>query len=377
MRTSCVGLQVFVVLLLASSTGLAGPPDPPAIQAETVFQAWKARQDRTRTFKYAWDQSMTYTKKTLPGKDFLQSPSLPAKDTTVRRRLSLSVDGRRMRHTNDGDAWISGEERFSSQSYVSVFDGRSSKSFYQHHASANADHPLGFVLANSKNPDVDLLNCRHLLIHYRPFHPEMGIGKPSEWRLTQHRGVVRGVECAILEKQAGSLRQSCWVDPKRDFAVLRYTTHVGQGLINQLEGSYEQDPEHGWVLSSWTITTFAQGVLLVLEHAENTATQRLINSPLDESAFQFSFPVGTIVEDSVERSRYLVREGDKKRIITLDESRRAPSYDVLVSTETGMAGLPTPSRFSRLLTWTLYLVAAVLAVSVVRVIVRRRKRVTG
>jgi hypothetical protein len=64
-----------------------------------------------------------------------------------------------------------------------------------------------------------------------------------------------------------------------------------------------------------------------------------INPAISSEELAINFPTNTDVNDRINRVRYIVRADGGRRVITREESARNPSWDELVNSMSGMAGL--------------------------------------
>ncbi len=341
---------------------------------QQIMNAWKSRQQRVRSARFAIAETLTTGKGTRFGKTFpFSAPGgaqpLPSSDVTHELRLTLSFDGGAMHYTVDGPSWVIDEEIFLPRYYVSAFDGVASKAFYGE--SPGRTYPIGFVNSNNKsNQDANNYHIQAILITYRPLHDAMIGLRPEEWTLAGTKGVVKDRPCLIVEKASGPQRESYWVDPERDFSVLRFLRTIAGSVQFRLDVSYEHDGSHGWVPSAWNAVMLYPETGRLYESAVVRVTDYHINCPIELKDLQLIFPPNTLVEDYREDTGYIVREDMRKRFITLDERARGATYDQLLGTESGMAGLPETSW---LRSWKVLTVGLVLLACIVGAVLRRTR----
>ncbi len=349
---------VFAILASGSlqKTHAEGPPT-----LEKIIATWKQRQDNTRTFDFQWDEVRTYTKGSMP---VMEGSAGPPEDVTQNNRLSLQVDGDMMRVWRNAPRW---NGKFVPRDSMSVFDGKDAKVFYDQADPAvqgMATYRVGFIGIHQYNEDVVDYDLWPILLTYRAIHRDMGRFKQDEWDMTEERGVADGRDCLILRKKGAPIVERCWVDFERDCTVVRYEFITNYRF--QVDVSYKDVPGLGPVPASWqTVEYPPSGVLQQSNKAE--VTGYTINKPLPDDWFHFEFPVGTDVVDHKNKTEYIVRKDGGKRLITEVERLRGATYEQLVATESGQAGLPPSSRkFWWILVALVFATAVLLAVAVRR-----------
>jgi hypothetical protein len=110
---------------------------------------------------------------------------------------------------------------------------------------------------------------------------------------------------------------------------------LGVRMINQLDISYEHDPECGRVPVGWTIV-FRDTQGLTEQYTRTALTERSINRSIQQELFQPSLPVGTWVYDERIKEGYIAGERGNKRPISAAELQAGVTYEDLASTVTGI-----------------------------------------
>jgi hypothetical protein len=288
-----------LVAVICSSFALPTPPRARAQEVrptlDTIFQAWKERRERTRSFAFEWEQTFRLRGSLL--NDDLNASMSPSTEgdemATLALRFELYVDGERFDYRLIGNDAL-GRNR-------TAFDGAVTKSLTQSAQGA----PGGKVAPGAgEHLRVDI-DPRPLLLAYRAWPPEnVGIRR-EQFTLSDRRGTVDGRECLIMEHVTQNSRVArYWVDPGRDYLIVR-VEGVGEGkggFREDFEHSF--DPEHGWVPSGWTMTWVdADGALKMSKRSR--VTKWSLNEPVAPERFDFSFPSGTFVTDEVRNIEYM------------------------------------------------------------------------
>jgi hypothetical protein len=322
------------------------------ITIEKVFQVWKSRHERAQTVQFVWVDRRTYAKDSMFSMAVPAKPA-PREDLTLEQELTLSLDGDLMRFTR-GYSWHANEARFVPRTYISVFDGKDDKCYESESADGAHGvglHKLGFIrrtaLREEKGGDVADYHLWPVLLTYRALHSEMGRFQLNEWTMTGEKGVVQGRECVILKKKPHQgITETCWVDVERECAIARYEITVHGNLLLRIDVTSKQDPSYGWLPFSWRITKLFPETSKLAESSVARVTENNIGMPLQPHLFRLDFPPGTVVWDDKEGINYVALKAGDRRIITKEERRCGATYEQLLATESGMAGLP-PERTLR------------------------------
>ncbi len=325
----------------------------PVATIEQISAAWKTRQERVRSARIEWKETELIPKGMKPapvssaaGKG--RSPAatrepMPPTDLSLERSRTVLLNGRMLRMNREGPYWHSGRAEVDQDAYVSTYDGEVAKSFFDEKSIGEL---IGFIEVQARNQDFDNRNLLPMALAFRPCDPDMGGRDLAGSTVSPGMETIAGRPCVVITgNPARSSYESLWLDPHRDFVVLRIQDESGNGgRIDTFDISYQKDPSHGWVPSEWKWTATGGISGRLFGRAAAKVTRYAVNTDIPKSAFQFEFPVGTYVSDLREANaeRYIVRQGGKKRIITDAEIRRGAgaNYKELLSTESGQAGLP-------------------------------------
>lgn len=316
------------------------------VTAEQIFRVWQNRQDKIKTATFEWTNQRTTAAGTMnfPGQGPAALKPLPETDVTNVIKCIVRFDDKRMYYSTEGPLWVPAEGRFIPRLYVSSFDGNQAKAFYGR--SAEKHHPLGFVSEDQENQDASGLKVYPILMAYRPLNPDLGAFKVSEWHVRDTNAIADGQACIVLEKASDRRKEAIWVDPKREFSVVRQETHVGGKPADQLTVSYAQDPVWHWVPKTWNVTVIDPRTGKVVRAAVARVTKYDFNRDYSPQDFDFEFPVGTYLTDYRDHStdyrdhsEYIVLANGGRRLITAAEKVRGATYDDFLRTESGQAGL--------------------------------------
>jgi hypothetical protein len=130
-----------------------------------------------------------------------------------------------------------------------------------------------------------------------------------------------------------------WVDPARDFLLVRFTTERAGKLGHQVDIEYAMDDSNGYIPNKWSIMVLnASGGLSFTEEAKLTTYE--INPEIKSDLFDLDFPIGSWVTNNREEGKdgkpteYIIRPNGEKRIILPQE--RGASYEELLGSASGM-----------------------------------------
>ncbi|HUE72322.1 MAG TPA: hypothetical protein VMP01_15665 [Pirellulaceae bacterium] len=212
----------------------------------------------------------------------------------------------------------------------------------------------GAILAPQRYDDIGNIHFRALTLCFRPLDPGFNGGAElSDYELVSTDETVDGRPCMLLRDRkaasASGIVHLLHVDPARDFVVLRYTSEVQGRLAAQIDITYTEDPTVRWVPDGWNAVLLRQDGV-VMTRCSSTVSDYALNERLSEKLFVIDFPPGTFVDDRASGTEYLVRQGGEKRSIAPVERRRGVTWEQLMETEYGKAGLRSEGWSARTLT---------------------------
>ena len=235
-----------------------------------IIAAWRRRQDAIKTFQFAWSETQTHAKGWLPNPRYPQREWLSIaalwKDRTYSVRKALAVDGRMMRYSfeihrppeadgvdvksTNGDTLGLGVHRH--YSYVSVFDGQTGEA----RLSSLLGSPPGTVVRGTANIDAQNLDTRPILLAFRPLDPAMGHLLIDRAITNLARTFYRGRSIFVLEERhdPSGWKTILWIDPERDFTIVRFVVVAEQRKIVDMDIDYVQDQRWGWIPRGWRVT---------------------------------------------------------------------------------------------------------------------------
>jgi hypothetical protein len=319
-RTMCMGVLSLVVLLF-----FLAPVSGQETVVKKIIDAWKKREDLVESVKVEWEQTTTYRKGSLPTKPGQKSLA-PPEDRTVDYKLELTLGKNNlMRFRREGLFWDMNEMKFLPNIYMSTFDGSTNKDLFDDPEDTSHIHRVGFIIRQKYDQNITNYEIWPLWFFYRP-HELMG---RSGWTVLNHKVQINGRSCTIMKRESKGIRETCWIDEERRWALVRYSEKT-PGLFFQMDISYEPDNYLGWVPMHWTWQSLYGNLTPRISTSAQVMNYK-INLPLSSDSFTLNFPPGTLVSDSTDFEKkgwpkeYLVKEDGGKRYVTYQDRMKASS----------------------------------------------------
>jgi Thioredoxin-like len=254
-----------------ANRGTAKQAQPAAPSLDAIVAAWSKRQAEIKSFKFTW-REQTEGPRTNP-------------DSATQ---TLAVDGERFSFCDNAHGVPT----------RTAFDGASMRTYWgpfvpnRGPVRPTAGH--GRIYAEPNPHSVPISTGRPLLQAFRPLHPESAFISPYSYRVSPNRGKIGGVSCVIIESiDEEPRRYSYWLDPAREYLVLReHHTRNGQDT-SRTDLSYRHDESHGWVPVGWKSASVDNWGDLE-QSVTATVTEWSVNQPLPLSEFRLEFPKDTL-----------------------------------------------------------------------------------
>jgi hypothetical protein len=352
------------------------------VNVDDVVGAWKARQGRTKSAWFSFDEVEFIRARTVPNVPASQSGDrlVPEDDVTVKRSSRLVVSDGMMRYSYRGEVFNPDMGGVRNMQYISVCDGEICKNFHQNLDGEQENFPLsGFIREDTVHYDFDNRHIAPVLINLRPCNEKMGGVDLSTYKVGVRTARVGAHTCIVVEPQTRSSKHremAYWIDPVRDFIIMRIEcAKVGRPPDWSIDIDYIENDDHGWIVSGWRVVSGTPSE--IMQQLSVAVTGFGINESIADSEFRFDFPANTAVVDNRSGERYIARENGEHRIVTDDELRRGAKYRDLVSTESGEAAA-SPEDIKRrfMVVVMVFLVSGFLVVASILYCVFQRNRST-
>jgi hypothetical protein len=288
------GALAFILVATASADDAA--------TLKAVFDAWARRQEQTRSAKFEWtmEASEVYD---FPFPEEHSREGTPKRGDMVRfqKTASMRLDGDKV----DYRVRIPDGSRLSMAPFHrSASDGTVSQEYNE--SGDSSIHSSGIIRPKPHAFDTNSVYNRPILLTYRPLHPTILGLRRDQYRIAAVSGTIDGHSCIVVEETGdGPIRKSYWVDPKREYIVLRYASKVEGKDRTRQDIQYEQRGDYGWVPVYWKTVALRESGRFD-ESTECRVTNCSVNEPLAAAEFQITFPAGTMVLDEVHGREYLI-----------------------------------------------------------------------
>jgi len=283
-------------------------------EPEAVVEAWNARQNEIRTLHFSW--SGVHFRAGVAAVALRPAKVLPRPEATFDMRMTFTTDGSgRIRLEDYGKDWSDKQEAYVPKETKDVFDGQLRRVFFP----KGGEFPNAHVTSTEACASARDIRLFPIRLAYRAFDTTMGVLDEAGLTLTETKSIVDDRSCRVLRQRGDWFEHTIWVDPARSFVPLRYT-RSRQGVVRtQVEISYSEDKEYGWVPTSWNIVLLNKQTSNIQESWSGTVTEYKLNHPIPDVTFQLTYPPGTWVHDYVTDQEYIIRGGGNRRPILRGE----------------------------------------------------------
>jgi beta-lactamase regulating signal transducer with metallopeptidase domain len=310
---------------IGSTASQSGEPQLAAkvVTLRKVFAAWKAREDRVKSFYVAWTFHVALHKghQTVPDgycfpfagglvlmdkgegavggdKDveFTAPQSEWSGDSFDRLRSDYTefryraVDGwtetRRFRLTQDGilNSRLQIPVQSADEPWITIW------------RRAPIKHPSNRPSSRVQQFEEGEIDLTPLRLALRPSRtaPEWS---PENCWVSSEDALLGDVHCIELQMDKVDHSERCWVDPQRDYSVVRWQRRDNQLAPLDFAIEVQRGPDHEWLPQRWSWRlSDATGARAASFDA--TVTRRMINKKLPATTFVADYPQGTRVYDA-------------------------------------------------------------------------------
>ena len=323
MATTVRPLNLVVGVLLASSVGLdvidraCAQQADPAMKA--IADAWSKRQAALKTIKIVWRSERTdadlkqHLRAVSRAKGYEPPPeSGGTSKVTYDTVWALCLDGDSVAIMMDIY-----DPRADALQLPAAGIATHTKDIFKrgewHHvnpARPGRPHGNAWFKPAKDFQDSDLPDIRPLVLALRPLTAALMGVDLARYRVADKRPTLHGVSCLLLEpiKDEGPNRakMSFWVDPTRDYLVLREVRSFGGQDFRTTDIDYEQNAARAWIPRRWDVVMLNpnDGKFHFAIHAHRL--KAIIGEPIAPSEFELGeLPAGTLVTDS--RNRRVIK----------------------------------------------------------------------
>ena len=197
----------------------------------------------------------------------------------------------------------------------------------------STSYPDGVVKKESSHSDVRNPQLRPIMMSYRAKNPKFRAYDIEQFTIVGGNSIIRGRKCVEIERRNSLANNSfvirCWVDPLRDFLIVREMM-VSNGAVRlRIDIEYESHPVAGWQPQSWKIVRNYRGQSDKMQDSTKATLATCdINTRIDSKEFDLTYLKRTYVVDLATNEWYIVRPDGGKRVVKMDE--RGKTYEELV-----------------------------------------------
>jgi hypothetical protein len=277
------------------------------LTVERIAEAWGRREAALRSGVIEWEEDEVRAPPMLPGRQAArpETPGPPPGLLSAKSRFAWSASG--VAYERDGPIYHGDKGVYVPTIYAnSVHKGE--------HRDLNTPKD-GSAARGTRYRSRRLLSADD--IHLMPVSAwargkSDGLGPFAlkEYRLRGDAEVVGGRACKVLERSSGERTVLIYVDPARDFVVVRYEVVVEGATKVRYDVEYDPaSPHHA--PSGWTIEVMSGKKLT--QRTKGRVTSSRINAPVDDSLLEISFPGGTRLHDEATGTNSIVGPGIGER----------------------------------------------------------------
>lgn len=296
-----------------------------AIQA-----AWTQRQQKVNSARVTWVTRKYYPKGSIASSLSEQNhPAGPAQDMWTEKHSTLILEGDKFHYSFQGQGWSHEQNRFLPESYTSVFNGSIAKTLHPPRSDGNrkpqGDVGTAMTYLDHRFSPIIVINST-----LRPVHPMFRRYDFQFASVKSGRIVVQGHPCYELRFQEPNSPSVslAYVDPARDFVVVRMVEMNADRVNSQTNIQYSTDPIVGWMPQEWEhVVARSDTNLHVSTYCSITSVA--LNGPTEDEEFDIVFPLGARVYDHTQQ-RFVDATGD---------SDQFDHVESLVAEETASEGM--------------------------------------
>jgi hypothetical protein len=279
----------------------ARPPGSAIPSLDAIVAAWKNRQKKTKSLKFTWREeranwrgSATQESHTvlIDGDRFAY-----VEDNNPYPPDMASLVIAREQDANAPQKWPRPQRQLPNlRPARAAFDGKSTRTYRGLPDSKITG--IGWIGVGFHIREAAGFALEPVLLAFRPFDANLGRINLSDFRISPNRGKIGDVPCVILEATdaASRIETFYWLDPARDYIVLRKQQTTNATDSARMDISYRRDPAAGWIPDGCRQS--AVSVLGKRWRSEtSTITAFTVNQPIPAAEFLVEFPKGTRVHD--------------------------------------------------------------------------------
>lgn len=314
-----------------------------AHSADDILRRWSHRTEIPKAFRIEWSERTSFPK---------------ISDASHEVRRAVSVQGRRIKAERSGARGTATGDVTHEESIL-IWDGEARSDFFE-----GSGHPKAVLTDGDKRISANN-HLRAVLLYVVGTDIHTGGIDLTEYRIISDAAIVDGTVCIHL--QANRNRSLGWQGEKTELWVAPELNYLAKKLVVFSKGKkrfevtidYTEGQDGVLYPNSWRGAYLDTHTGDLQKIFDAKVTEFVVTDQFEASEFAIEFPVGTEVFDyrgspnGDLKASYIVLEEGEQRHITPEERSRNPTYEDILATESGKAGLTAPVRTNSLLFWSL------------------------
>jgi hypothetical protein len=247
---------------------------------------------------------------------------VPAKEATVSAVDRLLIDGEMYRTEFHALLRHPVSDVFTPIKEISTFNGSVATRFFPHGLSKDGK-PSGTIRPATEHSAFRTYDAIPVALTYRGLQRSFTPHLVTDLKPT---GATRLLGDSVCNEYVMNLITgaplTCWLDPNRDYHIVRMETQTPGKASEELAIHYRQLEGFGWAPASWVRRQLSPSGVLWRSWKVDVLKFR-VNEPQPPEQFGVPFPEGMIVQDVRDRSRYQVMPGGSLRKVSLTDLEEA------------------------------------------------------
>jgi beta-lactamase regulating signal transducer with metallopeptidase domain len=254
-------------------------PDP---SMNAIVAAWTRRQSRIRSCRFSWQKNWSFFYRY---EDRARRPDVHVEYQDFRSNDAEWIDGPRLAF--EQIVLECPDHLNLMRTLKSAFDGESTRTYFN---DAKDGTGAGKTRKGFDSRRFASSDAHKLLLALRTGLPNYSGINPDLCRVLPITARIGDVDCTILHTEIGHGHHIFyWLDPARDYLVLREHTMSGGRDIALIDFSYRPDGMAGWAPDGWKQGHLGAYGCFVYSITSKVA-QYALNERLPKSTFEIKFP---------------------------------------------------------------------------------------
>jgi hypothetical protein len=273
--------------------------------------AARKRQEALKTVEFAFSRTDVAmpARYTIPGLADPKKPAklIPEKETVVESKDNRVIfDGVRGRLENRHPMWHGQTGKLLLSTLIGVTDGVTEKSHLQQPREGEKDSSIGKIGRSGTFSELAHEILLPFAFHCRPLDPQFCPTPLTDFVSAGKAETVSGMPCELYRtKDTGANGWEVWLDPKRDYIVVRLRHLLNGKVAMDTHVFYDQSNGGMWLPSHWKITQYGhEAVQSIFRTSTVRIESCLVQKEYPQDLFDIVYPPGSIVDDERDQKLY-------------------------------------------------------------------------